>query len=159
MLECCTQILESKLNHIVSMIRTNFFHCKIIQMLIWGRMMYWNFRIKVKLCAQILYLNYIFSLIQVNSDCPTSFSCIGNRCKDPCSGDGSCGPNAQCQVVDQRAQCSCFDGFMPNPTAVVGCVREPTSCVTNKQCPNGHQVRKLGRFVAEKRIQMKVLVC
>lgn len=76
-----------------------------------------------------------------NSDCPTSFSCIANRCSDPCSGEGSCGPNAQCQVVNQRAQCSCFDGFMPNPTAVVGCVREPTSCITNKQCPTGHQVK------------------
>ena len=40
-------------------------------------------------------------------------------------------------VVGQRALCSCKDDFLPNPTAVQGCVREPASCVANKQCPSG----------------------
>jgi hypothetical protein len=42
-------------------------------------------------------------------------------------------------VAGQRAQCSCTDDFQPNPTAVVGCVREPSTCVANKQCPSGFQ--------------------
>ena len=40
-------------------------------------------------------------------------------------------------VSGQRAQCSCRDGFLPNPTAVVGCVREPSTCAANTQCPPG----------------------
>ena len=72
------------------------------------------------------------------SDCPTSQSCVGNKCSDPC-GQESCGPNAQCTVVDQRAQCSCLVGFLPNPTAVIGCAREPTTCVSENQCPKGFQ--------------------
>ena len=56
------------------------------------------------------------------ADCPTSQSCVGHKCTDPC-GQASCGPNAQCTVADQRAQCSCLPGFLPNPTAVIGCAR------------------------------------
>ena len=56
------------------------------------------------------------------------------RCVDPCSGE-ACGPNAQCQVVNHRAQCSCPPAFIPNPTPVVGCVRQPTTCTSNGQCP------------------------
>lgn len=75
-----------------------------------------------------------------NTDCPTSHSCVANRCIDPCQPEhNSCGPNSNCKVLGQRAHCSCRDGFLPNPTAVVGCVRELASCVTNKQCPAGFQ--------------------
>ena len=57
---------------------------------------------------------------KVPSDCPTLQSCVGNKCTDPCSQE-SCGPNSQCTVTDQKAQCSCMPGFLPNPTAVIGC--------------------------------------
>ena len=72
---------------------------------------------------------------RANSDCPESNTCINNRCTDPCVGD-SCGPNAKCQVVNHRAQCSCPASFIPNPTPVVGCVKQPKSCSANTQCPD-----------------------
>ena len=85
---------------------------------------------------------------KLNSDCPSAKSCINNQCVDPCDPRlASCGPNAVCQVVDQKARCSCLAGFFPNPAAEVGCVREPSSCVTNKQCPPGHQVRNRDRYI------------
>ena len=72
------------------------------------------------------------------SDCPSSTTCIDNRCTNPCSV-ASCGPNARCTVVDQRAQCSCLEGFQPNSNAAVGCIREAIVCLTNSQCPPGMQ--------------------
>ena len=71
---------------------------------------------------------------RANSDCPESNICINYRCTDPCRGD-TCGPNAKCQVVEHRAQCSCPVGFIPNPTPVVGCVKQPQTCSSNAQCP------------------------
>merc|ERR1712123_435381 len=43
---------------------------------------------------------------RVDNDCFLGHVCLNNRCTDPCRGD-TCGPNAKCQVVDHRAQCSC----------------------------------------------------
>ena len=57
------------------------------------------------------------------------------RCIDPCTVD-SCGPQANCQVVNHRAQCTCPAGFIPNPTPVVGCVRQPVTCASNAECPD-----------------------
>ena len=73
-----------------------------------------------------------------NTDCPSALSCVNNRCQDPCAGV-SCGPNAVCQALDQRATCACRAGFSPNPTAVIGCTREPIRCAGNKQCPENFQ--------------------
>ncbi|CAB4059875.1 unnamed protein product [Lepeophtheirus salmonis] len=75
---------------------------------------------------------------KANSDCPSSTSCIENRCRDPCSVV-SCGPNANCAVVDRKAQCSCLSGFIPNPSASLGCIREDISCTANKDCIKGYQ--------------------
>ena len=69
-----------------------------------------------------------------NSDCPESNACINNRCTDPCAA--ACGPNAKCQVVNHRAQCSCPQGYIPNPTSMVACVKQPQICSSNAQCPD-----------------------
>ena len=75
------------------------------------------------------------------TDCPSTLSCIANQCRSPCES-ASCGPNAQCQAIEGKAFCTCNKGYSPNPSAVVGCSREPISCVSNKQCPNNFQCDK-----------------
>lgn len=72
-----------------------------------------------------------------DEDCSASESCRDNRCINPCS-ESPCGPNAICQVSNQRASCSCGAGFVPNPTAKIACVRAPAQpCIQNRECPAG----------------------
>lgn len=55
-----------------------------------------------------------------NSDCPSHFACLNNKCKDPCPG--VCALNAECHVVHHAPQCSCMIGYVGNP--LTGCHRE-----------------------------------
>ncbi|VEN46221.1 unnamed protein product [Callosobruchus maculatus] len=48
-----------------------------------------------------------------NSDCPREKACINNKCKDPCPG--TCGINAECNVVNHSPSCSCLPGYTGNP--------------------------------------------
>lgn len=49
----------------------------------------------------------------LNSDCPSNLACINQICKDPCPG--TCGPNADCQVVNHLPSCTCNSGYTGNP--------------------------------------------
>lgn len=49
----------------------------------------------------------------LNSDCPTNKACIRNKCQNPCGG--SCGQNAECQVVNHVPTCTCRVGFTGDP--------------------------------------------
>lgn len=49
----------------------------------------------------------------LNTDCPPSRACIKNKCKDPCPG--TCGPNADCQVVSHLPSCTCRSGYTGDP--------------------------------------------
>lgn len=49
----------------------------------------------------------------INSDCSRNLACINNKCRDPCPG--SCGQNAQCQVISNTVSCSCLQGYIGNP--------------------------------------------
>lgn len=49
----------------------------------------------------------------LNSDCPSNLACIRNKCQDPCPG--TCGQNAECQVVNHLPSCTCFAGFTGDP--------------------------------------------
>lgn len=49
----------------------------------------------------------------INSDCPFYLACIRNKCIDPCPG--SCGINAQCQVVVHKSVCTCQRAFTGDP--------------------------------------------
>lgn len=48
-----------------------------------------------------------------NSDCPFNKACLGQICSDPCPG--SCGVNAQCNVIMHTPVCSCPKGLYGNP--------------------------------------------
>lgn len=49
----------------------------------------------------------------INPECSGNFACINQKCADPCPG--SCGPNAQCVVVNHNAVCSCNAGHSGDP--------------------------------------------
>lgn len=49
----------------------------------------------------------------IDSDCPSTLACLCDKCKDPCPG--SCGSNAQCNVVSHRPYCTCLSGFTGDP--------------------------------------------
>lgn len=48
-----------------------------------------------------------------NSDCPSNRACVRNKCTDPCPG--TCGQNADCQVVNHVPSCTCRIGFTGDP--------------------------------------------
>lgn len=49
----------------------------------------------------------------VNSDCPSNRACVSLKCVDPCPG--SCGINANCQVLSHAPNCYCEPGYTGNP--------------------------------------------
>lgn len=49
----------------------------------------------------------------INTDCPRDKACINNKCKNPCLG--TCGTNAECEVLNHVPSCFCIDGYTGNP--------------------------------------------
>lgn len=49
----------------------------------------------------------------LSTDCAPNLACVNNKCKDPCPG--TCGPNAQCQVINHLPSCSCIPGYTGDP--------------------------------------------
>jgi hypothetical protein len=49
----------------------------------------------------------------INSDCPSNRACIRNKCQDPCPG--TCGQNADCQVINHVPSCNCRPGYTGDP--------------------------------------------
>lgn len=56
-----------------------------------------------------------------DSQCASSYSCINERCRDPCPG--SCGSFADCSVVNHRPMCRCQVGYSGDPFSY--CSPEP----------------------------------
>ena len=81
----------------------------------------------------------------VSADCAQNKACIGQRCDNPCIG--TCGINADCQVINHNPVCSCSGGYTGDP--FYGCLKEepmplppgppenpcvPSPCGPNSQC-------------------------
>lgn len=49
----------------------------------------------------------------ISTDCPSNKACIKNKCEDPCPG--TCGQNADCQVINHLANCICREGYTGDP--------------------------------------------
>lgn len=56
-----------------------------------------------------------------SSECPIQLACIGQKCKDPCSG--LCGIAATCQVVSHVPSCICIADYIGDP--YTGCYARP----------------------------------
>lgn len=62
-----------------------------------------------------------------DSECPQHLACSSSfRCESPCK----CGENAECQVVNHQAKCTCPKTWVGN--AYVACRPE---CTTHSECP------------------------
>lgn len=59
----------------------------------------------------------------INSECPSNLACIQTRCTDPCPG--SCGINAQCNVINHIPTCTCLEAYTGDPFA--SCLPVPSS--------------------------------
>ena len=49
----------------------------------------------------------------VDTDCPSTLSCIRSKCQNPCPG--TCGTNTECRVINHRPACTCIQGYTGNP--------------------------------------------
>lgn len=49
----------------------------------------------------------------VNNECPSNRACYKFKCTDPCPG--TCGIDAQCQVINHNPICSCRAGLSGDP--------------------------------------------
>lgn len=58
----------------------------------------------------------------LNSECPSNRACINSKCVDPCPG--TCGYNAECQIVNHSPLCTCYPGYVGNP--MTGCHQPPS---------------------------------
>lgn len=56
----------------------------------------------------------------VSSDCRQSKACRNQKCIDPCPG--TCGINAECQVINHSPICSCLPNFVGDP--FIRCFKE-----------------------------------
>ena len=56
----------------------------------------------------------------VNSECQQNLACIDQKCQTPCRA-GICGINAECNVINHNAICSCLSGYRGAPDAFTRC--------------------------------------
>lgn len=48
-----------------------------------------------------------------NSDCSSNLACINMKCRNPCPG--TCGRNAECNVINHNPICSCYKDYTGDP--------------------------------------------
>ncbi|CAG0885574.1 unnamed protein product [Cyprideis torosa] len=66
-----------------------------------------------------------------DTDCASNLACRDLKCVNPCVG--TCGENAECEVVNHQPNCRCPQDYLGNP--FTRCYPE---CTTHQECP-GHQ--------------------
>lgn len=49
----------------------------------------------------------------INTECPHNLACLREKCRDPCPG--SCGFEAQCNVINHTPVCVCPEGYTGDP--------------------------------------------
>jgi len=69
---------------------------------------------------QKMYIYFIASC-QSDAECGLSEQCLQGQCNNPCERQGSCGLNANCNVINHVKHCSCPAGFTGG--SEIECVR------------------------------------
>lgn len=64
----------------------------------------------------------------LNTDCPSNKACQNQKCVDPCPG--TCGQNAECQVISYLPTCNCFVGHKGDPYRYCQIIREERKSLT-----------------------------
>ena len=65
----------------------------------------------------------------IDSDCLTTLACVRSKCENPCPG--TCGQNAECQVINHLPSCSCLPNYTGNPFQFCGPQpRKSNACTT-----------------------------
>ncbi|PNF25788.1 hypothetical protein B7P43_G12126 [Cryptotermes secundus] len=71
-----------------------------------------------------------------HSDCPSTASCVDNRCRNPCENPDACGRNAECLPTAHTALCRC--PAQTRGDAKVECVQlecaDSNDCTPSKAC-------------------------
>ena len=77
-----------------------------------------------------------------NADCNRNKACLRSKCVDPCIG--TCGQNAQCEIVNHIPICSCPNGYTGDPFSFCRVEEQktiakidpchPSPCGANSQC-------------------------
>jgi hypothetical protein len=60
----------------------------------------------------------------LSSDCMSNMACMRMKCQNPCPG--TCGQNAECQVINHLPSCSCPSGFTGDPFTYCRPYQAPT---------------------------------
>lgn len=79
----------------------------------------------------------------LSTECSRDKACIRNKCIDPCPG--TCGQNAQCDVINHIPVCSCPAGYTGDPFSICRVMERlppaskvdvcrPSPCGPNSQC-------------------------
>lgn len=80
----------------------------------------------------------------MNSECPSNKACINEHCRDPCPG--SCGYNAECNVLNHTPMCVCQYGMIGDPF---------TSCYPKPQEREYFNLYKYRSYSSEIRLHYK----
>jgi len=79
-----------------------------------------------------------------HEECPRHKACFSFRCTDPC--EGACGINANCEVKNHKAICSCPKDYVGHPFERCRRFRPeelciPNPCGTNANCDPGKDIQ------------------
>ncbi|RZF34371.1 hypothetical protein LSTR_LSTR008910 [Laodelphax striatellus] len=72
-----------------------------------------------------------------DSECPSTDTCLNQRCVNPCALSNPCAKNAECQALNHKAVCRCPPGLLGDP--FVNCYKEPLAspeCSSDSDCPS-----------------------
>ena len=82
-----------------------------------------------------------------DQDCSSNMACINQECENPCLSKDICGVNAQCQVSNHRAECSCPPDHYGNPQ--IECKKEINECLNDPCADKAVCINTLGSFTCK----------
>ncbi|GBN12717.1 Fibrillin-2 [Araneus ventricosus] len=88
------------------------------------------------LLGHICQRNKCFVGCRSDENCALDEGCYNSQCQRVCSLPRACGPNARCEPISHRPQCSCLPGYTGNPQ--IECRPIGPECRRDNDCSAGH---------------------